>query len=186
MSKASKTIVSAIVELDGSVLMVRERLPGEAEQWVLPGGVAEPGELAHDALTREVYEETGLILAEPTSLACVSQHVVTGDPDWDGTWTVFTFRTQGPAGTPAPQDPDELVLEAAWVPTNEALIRLAAHPSRRRSEPLIACLSGTAPPGTLWLWPGGPQDPPVVIQPAAVQAMPDQPPKAPAASVSSR
>ncbi|WP_326593701.1 NUDIX hydrolase [Streptomyces brevispora] len=152
-----------MVEHDGCLLMVRERLPGEQEQWVLPGGVVEPGELAHDALVREVHEETGLSVSGPTSLACVSQHVVTDDPGWDGTWTVMTFRAGQPTGTLGSLDPDELVLEAAWVPIDEALSRLAAHPSRLRREPLIACLTGTAPPGALWLWPDGPQGPPVVI-----------------------
>ncbi|MDQ0305797.1 8-oxo-dGTP diphosphatase [Kitasatospora herbaricolor] len=155
--------MSAIVEQDGHLLMVRERLPGEREQWVFPGGVAEPGELAHQALIREVYEETGLTLAGPTSLACISQHVVTGDPGWDGTWTVFTFRAEGPTGTLGPLDPDELVLEAAWVPVGEALARLAAHPSRRRGEPLISFLNGSSSPGALWLWPGGQEDAPVVV-----------------------
>ncbi|WP_329615710.1 NUDIX hydrolase [Streptomyces brevispora] len=159
----SRTIVSGIVEQDGCLLLVRECLPGEAQRWVLPGGVVEPGELAHQALVREVYEETGLTLAGLTSLAYVSQHVVADDPGWDGTWTVLTFRAERPTGTLGPMDPDELVLEAAWVPIGEALTRLAAHPSRRRREPLISCLNGTASPGTLWLWPGGPEDPPVMV-----------------------
>ncbi|MFF4319203.1 NUDIX hydrolase [Streptomyces sp. NPDC001568] len=166
MSGTSRTIVSAVVEQDGCLLMVRERLPAGPEQWVLPGGVVEPGELAHDAMVREVHEETGLTVTGPTGLACVSQHAVTDDPGWEGTWTVITFRAERPTGTLGPRDPDAEVLEAAWVPLDEARARLAAHPSRRRSEPIIACLTGTAPPGALWLWPGGPQEPPVVI-PAA-------------------
>ncbi|MEV7403551.1 NUDIX hydrolase [Streptomyces sp. NPDC091267] len=169
--------MSAIVERDGHLLMVRERLPGEQEQWVFPGGVAEPGELAHQALVREVHEETGLSLAGPTSLAYVSQHVVTGDPRWDGTWTVLAFHAQGATGRLGPIDPDELVLEAAWVPRAEALARVAAHPSRRRREPLISCLDGTSAPGTLWLWPGGPQDAPVVV-PAGGGSCPPAPPAA--------
>ncbi|MEU9031301.1 NUDIX hydrolase [Streptomyces sp. NPDC048383] len=159
--------MSALVEQDGCLLMVRERLGDEQEQWVLPGGVVEPGELAHDALVREVHEETGLTLTGPTSLACVSQHAVTGDPGWDGTWTVITFRAERPTGTLAPLDPDEQVLEAAWVPLDEARARITAHPSRRRREPVLASLTGSAPPGSLWLWPDGPQESPVVIPVAA-------------------
>ncbi|MDA5279800.1 NUDIX hydrolase [Streptomyces sp. NPDC054904] len=163
----SRTIVSAVVEQDGCLLMVRERPPAGPEQWVLPGGVVEPGELAHDAMVREVHEETGLTVAGPTGLACVSQHAVTDEPGWDGTWTVITFRAERPTGTLGPLDPDGEVLEAAWVPLDEARARLAAHPFRRRGEPLIAYLTGTAPPGALWLWPDGPQEPPVVIPAAA-------------------
>jgi 8-oxo-dGTP diphosphatase len=120
---------------------------------------------------REVREETGLTVTAPTSVACVSQHVVSGDPGWDGTWTVITFRVERATGTLRPEDPDELVLEAAWVPFDEALARLAAHPSRNRREPLVACLTGTAPPGALWLWPGDPQEPPTVIPVSAPRAM---------------
>lgn len=186
MPKASKTIVSAIIEQNGCLLMVRERLPGEKEQWVFPGGVAEAEELAHDAVAREVYEETGLTLTGPTSLVCVSQHVVTGDPAWDGTWSVFTFLAGSVQGTLRPQDPDELVREAAWVPFVEAVARVAAHPSRRRAEPLLAYLHGMAPPGTLWLWPGGPQDPPVVIPAAGADAMPAPRQQKPSVPVSPR
>ena len=51
--------VAAVVRRDGDVLVVRERT-SQGELWALPGGVVEPNELVHDAVMRELSEETGL------------------------------------------------------------------------------------------------------------------------------
>ena len=47
---------------DGRVLLFLDEfpdLPGRAK-WITPGGGVEPGETAHEAAVRELYEETGL------------------------------------------------------------------------------------------------------------------------------
>ena len=51
---------------DGRVLMVHERSrrSGGGEWWTLPGGGLRPGETAEEALRREVFEETGLIVSD--------------------------------------------------------------------------------------------------------------------------
>ena len=51
---------------DGRVLMVHERSRrfGGGEWWTLPGGGLRPGETAEEALRREVFEETGLIVSD--------------------------------------------------------------------------------------------------------------------------
>ncbi|MUN40456.1 NUDIX domain-containing protein [Actinomadura sp. NEAU-AAG5] len=163
MPMTSGIIVSAIVEHDGQLLMVREQHPGEAAQWVLPGGLAEPGELVHQALVREVREETGLTVAGPAALAFITQYTVTGEPGWDGEWTVFAFATAQPEGRIDVADPDGLVLEAAWVPFEEAVARLAAHRFSPRRDPTVAYLHDRTTAGALWLWPDGPAAAPIVI-----------------------
>ena len=44
----------------GQVLLIRRANPPRAGQWSLPGGKVERGETLHQALLREIREETGL------------------------------------------------------------------------------------------------------------------------------
>jgi 8-oxo-dGTP diphosphatase len=155
----SGLLVSALVRRGTDVLMVRE----EPQSWVLPGGQVDPGELVHQALLRELREETGLDASRPGRLAFLCQYTVTHDPDWAGTWTVFTFEVDVAGHDLAPADPDGLVLEAAWVPLDEACRRLARLPFRPRREALPHHLRDGAGDAQLWLWPDGTDVDPVVV-----------------------
>ncbi|WP_328464029.1 NUDIX hydrolase [Actinoplanes sp. NBC_00393] len=57
---------AAVIVRDGRVLMVHERSrrSGGGEWWTLPGGGLRPGETAEEALRREVFEETGLVVSD--------------------------------------------------------------------------------------------------------------------------
>ena len=59
------TVVRALVESDGRVLLVRraasDSMPG---RWELPGGKLDRDELVLEGLARELEEETGLMLAD--------------------------------------------------------------------------------------------------------------------------
>jgi hypothetical protein len=44
------------------------------------------------------------------------------------------------------------VKEAAWVPKDEALLRLGAVPYPVYAEPPVAVLTGRAPEGSLWTY----------------------------------
>jgi 8-oxo-dGTP diphosphatase len=60
--------VSAAIVRDGRVLLVRRARPPANGVYTLPGGVVEAGERLHEALVREVREETGLEI-DPVALA---------------------------------------------------------------------------------------------------------------------
>jgi 8-oxo-dGTP diphosphatase len=60
--------VSAAIIRDGHVLVARRAKGASTGVFTLPGGVVEAGETLHQAIVREVIEETG-IAVEPVALA---------------------------------------------------------------------------------------------------------------------
>jgi ADP-ribose pyrophosphatase YjhB (NUDIX family) len=52
--------VGAVVVSDGKALLVKRAHEPRKGEWSLPGGGVEVGESLHDALRREIREETGL------------------------------------------------------------------------------------------------------------------------------
>ena len=60
--------VSAAIIREGKVLLVRRAKPTVSPVYTLPGGVVEAGETLHEAVKREIGEETGLTI-EPLALA---------------------------------------------------------------------------------------------------------------------
>jgi len=60
--------VSAAIIRDRKVLIVRRARPPASGVFTLPGGGVEAGETLHEAVVREVQEETGLAI-EPIALA---------------------------------------------------------------------------------------------------------------------
>ncbi|WP_326657188.1 NUDIX hydrolase [Streptomyces sp. NBC_00385] len=72
-SKAQKPrvqLVIGIIRQGDEILLVRESLGAAGEiLWSLPGGGVEDGELMHEALRRELREETGLLVGDPVRTA---------------------------------------------------------------------------------------------------------------------
>src|SRR5947199_7403170 len=60
--------VSAAIIRDGHVLIARRAKGASMGLYTLPGGVVEAGETLHQAIVREVAEETGITI-EPLALA---------------------------------------------------------------------------------------------------------------------
>lgn len=54
-----RVAVDAVVEHDGQILLIEYDDAQFGRHWGLPGGGMEPGESIHQALSREVLEETG-------------------------------------------------------------------------------------------------------------------------------
>lgn len=59
--------VGAVIVQDGRVLLVRRGTEPLRGKWSIPGGLIEVGEMLHEAVVREVREETGLEV-EPLEL----------------------------------------------------------------------------------------------------------------------
>ena len=150
------SVVAAIIRRGDDLLMVRQQGEDDPEpSWFIPSGRAEPGELVHEALAREVKEETGLVIGAPGHLGWISQHAL-DHPMWGGVWTAFGFEVPDPGGDPLPDDPDGIVSEAAWVPISEAVRRLREVPHAPMRDPVIAYVNGTAELGSVWIWRVGP------------------------------
>jgi 8-oxo-dGTP diphosphatase len=60
--------VSAAIIRDGRVLIARRAKGASTGYYTLPGGVVEAGETLHEAVIREIAEETGITI-EPIALA---------------------------------------------------------------------------------------------------------------------
>jgi len=54
--------VGGVLVRDGKVLLIRRGKEPLRGRWVVPGGTVEVGETLEEAVTREVLEETGLVV----------------------------------------------------------------------------------------------------------------------------
>lgn len=92
--------VSAAVFRAGQVLLVRRARAPSAGPWTLPGGVVEAGEMLHEALVRELREETALAVA-PVALAG-HREVILRDAEGrvERHFVVMSFAARWIAGEP--------------------------------------------------------------------------------------
>jgi 8-oxo-dGTP diphosphatase len=113
--------VSAAIVRDGTVLIVRRARPPAHGLFTLPGGGVEAGETLHEAIVREVLEETRLVIA-PLELAGY-RDVIARDPDGkvERHFVVLPFAARWLSGDVVL---NEELAEAHWL-APEALAGLA-------------------------------------------------------------
>jgi len=108
----SWAVAGGVICNSDQILMVHNHRRGGRTDWSTPGGVIDDGETILEGLTREVEEETGLIVPDWTGpLYTVSAEAV--DMDW--TLRVEVHLAESYAGELNIDDPDGIVREARWV-----------------------------------------------------------------------
>ncbi len=106
------SVAALIYDEDGRLLLVRQR---DGDVWSTPGGSIDPDETPADAVVRETWEETGL-LVEPRRIAGVygGPGFIVRYPGGDETQYVATvFECAVVGGAPRP-DGDETLEVRYW------------------------------------------------------------------------
>ena len=67
-----KLATACVIERDGRTLMVRRAVQVGYGLWSMPGGYVDRGEVVEAAAAREVWEETGLVVAAPRLIGVFS------------------------------------------------------------------------------------------------------------------
>jgi ADP-ribose pyrophosphatase YjhB (NUDIX family) len=104
--------VSAAIVREGKVLIVRRARKPALGFYTLPGGVVEAGELLHEAIIREVREETGLAI-EPVELVG-HREVIVRDPE-DRTERHFVILSFAARWLSGETDLNEELDDARWL-----------------------------------------------------------------------
>ena len=108
--------VSAAIIRDDRVLIVRRARMPALDVFTLPGGVVETGETLHEALVREIREETSMAI-EPVALAG-HREVIVRDASGrvERHFIILAFAARWQAGEPKLS---EELAEARWVQLHE-------------------------------------------------------------------
>jgi 8-oxo-dGTP diphosphatase len=116
-------VAAGIIEGDDGLLLVKNQRRQGTHDWTTPGGVVDAGDDSLVAgLTREVAEETGLVVgAWEGPLYEVEAH----HPGMGWTLRAVVFRALDWSGELRLEDPDGIVVEATFVPAERCAERLA-------------------------------------------------------------
>lgn len=127
----------AVIEGEGGYLLVQNRRRNGRADWSPPGGVIDAGESVIEGLTREVAEETGLVVAAwEGPVYEIEAHA----PDMGWTLRVQVHRAVGIEGPLVLEDPDGIVIDACYLQPDACSARLASAPRWVR-EPFEAWMT---------------------------------------------
>ena len=118
-------VAGGLIVEDAGLLLVANRRRNGSIDWSTPGGVVDDGETVLGALTREVEEETGLLVAEWTRLCWTTE---VDFPDMEMHLAVEVHLAGAYEGEVVVDDPDGIVTEARFLSGGDAQSRLASSP----------------------------------------------------------
>jgi 8-oxo-dGTP diphosphatase len=111
----------AVIEGPGGLLLVHNLRRDGRRDWSPPGGVIDPGETVVEGLTREVTEETGLVVTE---WAGPLYEIEAEAPDMGWRLRVEAWQALSWEGELVIDDPDGIVVDARWVPVADCGVHL--------------------------------------------------------------
>jgi ADP-ribose pyrophosphatase YjhB (NUDIX family) len=91
--------VGAVLVHEGRVLLIRRGKEPLRGRWVVPGGTVEHGETLHDALVREVREETGLTV-RPGEVVLVFDRILREAGEVVYHYVIVDYLCEYVSGTP--------------------------------------------------------------------------------------
>lgn len=116
MSRATSTILTNLCLIEDCTtnkVVLQYRSPERYKKWsgyAFPGGHIEEGESLVESVIREVYEETGLTIADPKLVA-----VKDWEPDEEGRYIVFCYKATRFSGQLRSSEEGEV----SWVEKNQ-------------------------------------------------------------------
>ncbi len=112
MTTGPEVAVGGVAVVDGRLLLIRRGHGPAAGSWSVPGGRVQLGETLHEAVVREVAEETGLKVVVESFLGWVERLDV--DADEPSHFVILDFAV-APLEPDAPLNAGDDAAEAAWV-----------------------------------------------------------------------
>lgn len=115
-------VAGGLVLTDEGLLLVQNRRRDGRVDWSPPGGVIDPTDASLlDGLTREVAEETGLVVARWRGPV---YEITAEAPGLGWHLRVEAYLAEDVSGDVRPGDPDGIVVDARWVPPGECAAHL--------------------------------------------------------------
>jgi len=117
------SVSAHVFDADGRLLLVRQR---DDDVWSTPGGMIEPDERPADAVVREVWEETGLVVTPERVLAVFGgPECVVRYPNGDeAQYVIIAFMCTAADGVPRP-DLVETTATRYWTEAEAAALPLS-------------------------------------------------------------
>ena len=101
-----------MVLIDGRIVLIRRGKEPLRGRWVIPGGTVELGETLHEALVREMEEETGLVV-RPREVVLVFDRIQREGPAVEYHYVIIDYACDYVSGElRAGSDADEVALVA--------------------------------------------------------------------------